>query len=375
MSWLGGGVLLLTTTTLVVTTTLMPPDARFAETCAAPSAPGVSARVVASDEPTSRVGLGLSPGFRILEESSADLRADLDAMERLGITRLRVDLSWAALQPERDRFDWSSADRVLGEAQARGLDVLAVVGYEPDWARRTDAAGDPLPVDPAAFAEFVGQAATRYEAPVGAWEIWNEPNLRRFWGTAPDPASYAAVVTAASPRIRSADPGAPIVIGALSPANDTADGLSPATFVSGVYDHVDIELFDAISVHPYSYPAQATGRQRWNTFYRLNQVHQIMARRGDGETLVWLTEYGAPTGTSAAAVSDQAQAEMITTGIQEARRRCYTGPIYLYSLRDAGPDLDDPEDNFGLVRDDRTPKASYLALLPAAGTGQPSQQG
>lgn len=360
---------MLATAALVLSTTLMPPDDRFDESCAMPSLRASAAAAALGEsagDAASRVELGLSPGFRLMDQSPADLQDDLDAMLALGITRLRVDLSWATLQPGPDRFDWSSADRVLGEAHARGIEVLAIVGYEPDWARRTDAFGEPLPVDPAAFAQFASVVATRYQRQVSAWEIWNEPNSRQFWGSDPDPEAYAAVVTAASPMIRAADKGTSIVIGALSPAQDGTDELSPATFVSGIYDHVDVELFDAISVHPYSYPAQATDRQRWNTFYRLNEVHQIMTRRGDGETRVWLTEYGAPTGTSAAAVTEQGQAEMISTGIAEARRRCYTGPMYIYSLRDAGTDSDDPEDNFGLLRNDWSPKPSSLAVSDAA---------
>lgn len=368
--------LVVSTVAVALTVTLMPPDARFDEACLEPvshysgsgSATAVTATAAGAAAP--RGELGFSPGFSMMNAPLDDLRRDLDAMRALGVTRLRIDLSWATLQPAPDRFDWSSADRVLSEARGRDIEILAVIGYEPDWARRVDPDGVPLPVDPDGFATFVGALTERYAAAVSAWEIWNEPNTSRFWSTGPDPVAYAAVVEAVVPGIRAADPSAPIVIGALAPADDTVDDLSPATFVNGIYDNVDVDLFDAISIHPYSYPAQATGRQRWNTFYRMNQVHQIMTHRGDVDTLIWLTEYGAPTGTSSAAVTEQQQADMLATGIQEARRRCYTGPLYLYSLRDAGVDPTDPEDNFGVLREDHTPKASYFVLAQAASPQQ-----
>jgi hypothetical protein len=354
---------------VALTATLMPTGSRFGEdTCreAAPTAPAT---------PTDRVPLGFSPGFGILTADLDDVRSDLDAMVELGVTRLRVDVSWATLQPEPDRFDWSSTDRVLGEARARGIDVLAVIGYLPGWAQRTDAEGEPLPADPEGFATFVEAAATRYRDHVGAWEIWNEPNTRRFWGAAPDPAAYAALVEAAAPRIRDADPGTEVVVGSIAPADDGPAELSPATFVTGLYDHLDPALFDAISVHPYSYPAYATGRQSWNTFFRLHELHDIMARSGDGETLIWLTEYGAPTGTADNAVSEREQADMLTVGVEEARRRCYTGPLYVYSLRDAGTDAADPEDNFGVLRADRAPKPAYAALAALLSPGDPADPG
>jgi len=348
-----------------LTVVLMPTASRYDERCVEPDG-----TVVATDlHPEDRVTLGVSPGYSILTDPLEDVRDDLDAMVSLGVSRLRVDVSWAELQPEPDRFDFSSTDRVLGEAQARGIDVLAVIGFEPDWAQRTAPDGSDLPVDPEAFATFAEAAAARYADQVSAWEVWNEPNTRRFWGAEPDPRAYAAVVAAAAPRIRAADPGATVLAGSMSPASNTDDEIAPATFLLGLYDHLDPVHFDAVSVHPYSYPAEATGRQSWNTFFRLHQLHDIMTRRGDGETLIWLTEYGAPTGTADGAVSETEQATMITTGIGEARRRCYTGPLYVYSLRDAGTDAADREDNFGVLRADRSPKPAYDALAAQAAIG------
>ena len=347
----------LVTTALVLAAALIPATADFTQPC-----------VPDLTQAESRVPIGVSPGFMITTESSTDLRNDLDAVQRLGITRLRIDLSWAVLQPGPDQFDWSSTDRVLDQAHERGLHVLAVIGYEPDWARRRDASGDLRSPDPKQFAAFAQASAERYRTQVGAWEIWNEPNTRRFWGTDPDPAAYAAVVAAAAPEIRAADPGAPIVVGSLAPADDGAHELSPATFVRGLYDSADLADFDAISVHPYTYPARATGNQRFNTFFRLRALHRIMTRRGDGAALIWLTEYGAPTGTSRASVTEAEQSVQITTGIREARQRSYIGPIYIYSLRDAGADRTEPEQNFGVLRSDGFPKSVVRALAATAAT-------
>lgn len=310
-----------------------------------------------------RVPLGFSPGFSIMEESLGDLRRDLDQMRALGVTRIRLDLSWARVEGARGQYDWSQPDRVFGEARKRGIAVLAVIGYQPGWAQRYDGAGRPLPVDAAGFARFAGAAAERYRSQVGAWEIWNEPNLRRFWTAAPDAAEYAALVNAVAPRLRAGDPGAPVLVGSMSPANDApGETVSPMTFLRGVYARVPLENFDAVSVHPYSYPAMPTGLEEWNTFFRMNQLRQIMTANGDSGSRIWLTEYGAPTGSSSESVSEQVQAAMLVSGIREARRRSYTGPLYLYSLRDAGTDAGEREDNFGVLTYDRRAKAAYGAL-------------
>ncbi|WP_148616012.1 cellulase family glycosylhydrolase [Nocardioides rubriscoriae] len=312
-----------------------------------------------------RVPVGFSPGFSLMEEPISDLRRDLDQMRALGINRVRLDLSWARVEGVQGRYDWSQPDRVFTEAAARGIRVLAVIGYQPDWAQRYDSAGRPLSVDPVGFARFAEAAAVRYRSKVSAWEIWNEPNLQRFWIAPPDAGQYAELVNAVAPRIRVGDPLAPILVGAMSPANDVPDhtAVSPVTFLQGIYDRVALRNFDAVSVHPYSYPAMPNGTEEWNTFYRMNQLRQIMVSHGDGATRMWVTEYGAPTGTSPDAVSLQQQADMVVAGIREARRRDYVGPLYLYSLRDTAVDPADRESNFGLLTYDGRAKPAYTALL------------
>ncbi len=145
----------------------------------------------------------------------AELRRDLRGMYRLGARRLRIDISWALVEWERGRFDWSRPDRVIREARAAGLSVLGVIGYVPPWAETSAGA-----VRPALFAGFVDRASRRYARSVGSWEIWNEPNLERFWDPRPNPAAYARLVAFAAPEIRRNDPRALILVGALAPAVD-----------------------------------------------------------------------------------------------------------------------------------------------------------
>ncbi|GAA4669892.1 hypothetical protein [Nocardioides nanhaiensis] len=309
--------------------------------------------------------IGFSPGFDILYQPEAELHRDLAAMRALGMRRLRVDLSWAFVERQRGRYDWSANDRVFGAARAAGLQVLAVVGYAPSWA--TSSAGTP---DAAGFADFVSAAARRYGPTVAAWEIWNEPNLERFWD-APDPEGYARLVAAAAPRLAALDPAAAVVVGSLAPAVDARDGsqISPETFLRRFYAALPRPLprglFDAVSVHPYSYPALPAGDEEWNTFARLPEIREVMVQAGDSRSRVWLTEYGAPTGTSDRAVSTGLQSRMLVEAVREARRLPFVSALYLYSYRDAGSSPGDPEANFGVVRADGGAKPALAALRRA----------
>ena len=98
----------------------------------------------------------------------------------------------------RGQFDWSIADKVVTHANERGLKILARLSLDPDkqgfWAGDPPASGD-------AFAEYAGALASRYNCQPGAigciqaYQIWNEPNLTREWGSKlPNHAEFADLI-------------------------------------------------------------------------------------------------------------------------------------------------------------------------------------
>ena len=306
--------------------------------------------------------VGFSPGFGLIDAGPKRLRRELHGMRALGARQVRIDVSWARVEHARGRYDWTDTDRVVQAAHAARLRVLGVLDYQPGWAGR---AGTGVGQDPSRFAAFAAAAAARYAGRVAAYELWNEPNLGTSWPGGPDPEAYARLVASTSEVLRGADPAAAVVAGSLAPAVDAADGseLSPETFLRRFYAAIpEPGLFDAVSVHPYSYPALPSRAAEWNTFHRLPAIHDVMVSGGDRRLKLWLTEYGAPTGRASRAVSDRRQARMLVSAVRRAGRLDFVGPIFVYSFRDAGPDLHDPEDNFGVLDHRGRPKASFWAL-------------
>lgn len=80
---------------------------------------------------------------------------------------------------------------------------------------------------------------------------------------------------------------------------------------------------------------------------------------------MWLTEYGAPTGSGEGAVDEARQATLIRDGVVAARRWRWVGPLFVYSYRDSSEDPTDREANFGLVRRDFSPKPAWDAYRSA----------
>ena len=305
---------------------------------------------------------GFSPGGMLLALDDNDLGRDLDVMAASGAKWVRVDFAWSWTEATRGTFNWSGLDRVVNAVHARNMRVLALPGYTPQWARPPGAVSDKTPpVNPADFATFVTAAVRRY-APTGVktWEIWNEPNLGNFWAPKPDPLMYTALLKVAYTAVKTVDPTATVLSGGLSPGVDAPDGsqFSPFTFLERVYQAGGKGSFDAAAIHPYSFPARPmdASTAEWNTFFRLPLLRDVMVRYGDSAKQIWSTEMGAPTGTGSAAVSEAEQAAIVAEAYAAVDQWPWAGPMLWYSVRDAGTDPVDREQNFGLLRYDRAEK-------------------
>lgn len=291
------------------------------------------------------------------------IRKDLDAMAAAGMTWVRADFYWSAVQAfGRGTYDWRGVDTFVKAARQRHLNVLAMVAFTPAWARRGRAQTDP-PDNPADYATFVHAAAKRY-APMGvhAWEIWNEPNLSMFWSPKADPVGYASLLKHAYPAIKSADKHAIVVTGGLAPSSDNSRDVAPNSFLATIYWHGAKSNFDAVGLHPYSYPYAPMYRASWNTFYRTPDVHSLMQAAGDGNKQIWGTEIGYPTGTNAKAVSEQRQAQYLVDAISAWRKWPFAGPMFIFRLRDSSKNKSLVDDNMGLLRVDGKPKEAYAAI-------------
>ncbi|MDQ1401774.1 MAG: polysaccharide biosynthesis protein PslG [Actinomycetota bacterium] len=321
---------------------------------------------------TSSVNAGFSPGSPILWESDAALAKDLDAMASTGAKWIRIDVDWASAEPTAGSYNWAPTDRVINGAAARGMSVIGLIAYTPAWARPASTNTHYPPTDNANFGRFATAAVNRYASKgVHTWELWNEPNLGSFWQPAANAAGYTALLKAGYAAVKAADPSSLVLSAGMAPATDSGTSISPVSFIKGIYAAGGKGSFDAVAIHPYSYPAQPMdpNTSSWNTFYRMPLVHDVMTANGDGAKQVWATEYGAPTGTSTVAVSEATQALMVANAYAAIQQWSWAGPLLWYAMRDSGTLGTDPEQNFGLLRNDFTAKSALAAFNTAMGAG------
>jgi hypothetical protein len=261
---------------------------------------------------------------------------------------------------------------IVSNAHAHGMSVMFVL-----VGPRNGAA-----TDPAQFASFAGDFADHMARAGGAaaYEVWNEEDETLFWGPSPSAAQYAAILKAAYPRIKAADPQAQVLLGPLT-GNDYG-------FLQQLYDSGAGGSFDAAAVHtdtaclvesPSTFYRDPNGSIGQFSFLGFRSVHDVMTANGDGAKSIWMSELGWTTTTSTCArgmwagqkpsgVSEAAQATDLKEAYHCLGDYPYVSTALWFTLKDATGNGDEL-DNYGLERLDGSHKASWDAFHTVATQG------
>jgi hypothetical protein len=265
----------------------------------------------------------------------------LDEARTGGMSMMRIDVSWAELEPDAPGT-WNPAylaklDDVLRLAQDRGVRPILVVISTPAWARGSTGSAMTPPSQPTAFGDFMARLATHYnDRPGMVYEIWNEPNQHQFWDSpaGQDPAAYTALLRSAYASIKATAPSA-VVLGGSIAFNDP-------NYLEGMYAAGASGAFDGLAVHPYSgsNPPDAIEDASRSFIGAVEQAQTIMASHGDTHTPIWITEMG----WSQSDVSDDVRAGYLTRAVDLVRSHPDVAAFCVYTLDQQGDDA-----QYGLI--------------------------
>ena len=308
-------------------------------------------------------GYGFSEGAQMEFMSIEDADRELDAVSKTGASWLRVLIDWNRIEPAKGQYDWTYVDDLVSAATAHHIKVLGLIAYTASWARPPNTYFSYPPPNAADYAGFAAAVVRRYADRVLDWELWNEPNLPPFFGYLIDnnPARYTELMRAAYPAIKAVQPASTVLAAGLSP--EPGD-YSPPAFLEQMYAAGAQGFFDAAAAHPYvnSDGLWADPSNGWSDVPRM---HDVMVAHGDGGKKIWMTEMGASTSNpSVEGVSQLQQASMITQVLAAAADLEYSGPAFIFCIRDYDSSKRDSlDDNFGaLLTTDWRPKAAAAAL-------------
>jgi hypothetical protein len=240
----------------------------------------------------------------------------LSQARSLGVTRLKINASWAFLLPAGQRsqrtkpaapaYSFGLIDSAILAAARYGIRVhVALTGPAPAWATSNRVIGPRRP-NAQFFGEFASAAAQHFRGRVDRYSIWNEPNWHGW--LAPlrsSPTLYRNLYRRGYAAIKAAAPGAKVLIGETAPYAQRRRALAPITFLKRVACRGCPKLkADGYAHHPYlfrraptfPFPGRnnatiGTLRNLTRALDRLRRSGRLRGTRG-GRLPLYLTEYG-----------------------------------------------------------------------------------
>jgi Glycosyl hydrolase catalytic core len=239
--------------------------------------------------------------FGIVQGIRLDQR-DFQMMRSTGIKTDRFLLFWQSVQPQQGSFDWGPTDALVGAFASHGIRPFPTVSGNPGWVPGITAR-PPLdsPEAERAWQDFLQALVKRYgpdgtywtheyqqqypdatPMPIEAWQVWNEPNLSKYFAPQPSAPEYAHLVDISRKAIKSQDPKALIVLAGM-PGNGDVNAW---TFLDELYGQPGFAgNFDVAALHPY-------GRNIGEVATQTQKVRAAMDKNGGRATPLWITELG-----------------------------------------------------------------------------------
>jgi hypothetical protein len=277
---------------------------------------------------------------------SGSLDKHLAVVDKLGPGVVRYTLRWDLIAPTKPKratnpddkaYDWSIADPVLKGLRAHHVQVLVTLFGAPRWANGHHAPNF-APRSKWTLASFAVAASERYPF-VRLWEVWNEPNLRRFLRPNSPRIYVTRLLNPTVAALHAERRGLRVAGGATSPRK-VPSGMAPIRFMRGMraaHAHLD-----AYSHHPYptsrfETPTKANCRYCKGilTMARLPDLLREV-RRDFGRKRIWLTEYGYQTNPPDRwfGVSQARQAAYLAQAARIAYKAPYVDLLIHFLVRD-----------------------------------------
>lgn len=267
---------------------------------------------------------------------------DLNLIKDMGFTWVKQGLAWRDIEGTgKGQFDWSRADRIVQQVSQRGLKLLVRLDHEPPWASQPPGSSDVIqgpPQNLQDFGDFCFTIADRYKGYIQAYQVWNEPNLRREWGGRPPNAvEYVDLLKMCYTNIKRADANALVISAGLAPTGtDLPIAIPDDRYVRELLDAGAAAYFDLLGFNAPGYAAPPWvspnevaanpqwGGQRFFAFRHVEDIRQIMVEKGVADKQIAILEMGWTTDPihpdySWFRVTEQQQADYLVKAYQWAK--------------------------------------------------------
>lgn len=225
-----------------------------------------------------------------------------------GTVRLHdLNVSWRDLEPQQGQWQWARLDDAVKLVVETQADIVLPLQTTPRWASSApsllgaygDGASAP-PADLANWDTYVSAVVQRYKGRIAYYEMWNEPNLKKFFSG--EPKDLSELTVRASRIIRQLDPKAKVVCAGIT-GTYGLDWLAKY-LAAGAGDACDI-----VGYHLY------TSHKKPEVLVDLvTKIRKVQANTAGASKPLWNTEsgwlidHGVPIDAKSAGFDDNAKA-------------------------------------------------------------------
>jgi hypothetical protein len=261
----------------------------------------------------------------------------LDELDRLGTSVVRVTVVWPEVEPRQGVENWTRYDELLQGLHDRGIAPLVTLWGTPRWANG-GRSPNWAPTSTSTFAGFARRAAARYPF-VHMWDIWNEPNQRRWLRPTSAKVYVQKLLNPAYVAIHRAIRSVQVAGGSTAPRASTG-GVSPVDWISqmrAAHARLDAYAHNPYPLRPNETPTSgACDHCTTVTMATLDLLLRDVRKAFGARTRIWLTEYGYQTNPPdrLLGVSYAAQARYMSQAALVAYRAPNVDVLIHYLIRD-----------------------------------------
>ena len=209
---------------------------------------------------------------------------------------------------------------------------------------------DLAPYNVDAWGTWVSSVVKEFKGYVHVWDVWNEPNLNKYF-PGKDPVKYTAFLKRAYTEAKHADPTCFVLGGGVAFTHSTAQ-----SFLKTMYQNGANSYMDALSWHPYCDPYAPTDTSSTpNPFTYLSRIRDIMIQYGAGNKKIWITEVG----WSSSLCGLTNQANYITQALKIAENWGWVEAFIIFNWKDSASTGTGTK---GLLNTRESPKPSFYAV-------------
>lgn len=286
----------------------------------------------------------------------ATLRKRFKQAKAIGVSQVRLDWEWRQAESTRGTYNWQALDTLVRVAQAEKIELLPIVHYAPTWALRPESKPDGVyemaPAEDAFddYARFLKASIQRYGpggdaqvpfTPIVYWQVWNEPNIKNFWGPKPDAQAFVKLMRTVQQETAGLRDKVKLVHAGLSKPD--------LIFFWQLWEADTLygETFDIMAVHPYlfdwwdgirdpdemdgddgDYAALGVVGSHDDPGYlgKVFNLQLMMNLKGFANKPIWVTEMGYFVADHRLGVTEKGQAKRLAAALEFIQQQLGSAP-------------------------------------------------